>query len=388
MKKIAILGSTGSIGQSALNLVDLYPERFRVSALAARRYSKTIYEQCKRYHPDLVALAEPGAAEKLAAQIIDVRVVSGIEGVIAAASETDADMVVSAVTGAAGLVPTYHAIRAGKSIALANKETMVMAGELLVSLAARKKVTIIPVDSEHSALHQCLRASGGNDVRRLILTASGGPFLRYTREQLDQARVADALAHPTWEMGPKITVDSATLMNKGLEVIEAHHFFGSDPGQISVVVHPQSIIHSIVEFIDGTMLAQLSITDMRSSLLYALAYPERWDSRLPSLDLLTLASLDFEPPDTDRFPCLKLAYAALEAGDTYPTALNAANEVAVELFLLNRLPFTRIAAVIEKTLQEHVSEPVGALEGVLEADRRAREKARRLANRVTSQRRV
>ena len=382
MKRLSVLGSTGSIGQSTLSLVDLYPDRLSVAALAARGNSDLLRDQCLRYRPRMVALVDPEPAKRLARELPGVRVLSGIEGLIEAACHPEADMVVSAVTGSAGLVPTYEAVRQGKPIALANKETMVMAGDLLMPLATKGNVPIIPVDSEHAALHQCLRGADRGEIRRLILTASGGPFLRYTREKMRDIQVPEALDHPTWDMGPKVTVDSATLMNKGLEVIEAHHFFGARPDQISVVVHPQSVVHSVVEFLDGTMLAQMSITDMRSSLLYALSYPDRWETRLPRLDLHSLPNLAFSPPDLERFPCLRLAYEALRAGGTFPAALNAANEVAVGLFLQGRLAFVGIPELIESTLAEHRGRPVTDLDCVLAADREAREGAVRRAERA------
>jgi 1-deoxy-D-xylulose-5-phosphate reductoisomerase len=372
-KRLAILGSTGSIGQSALRLVDLYPERLQIVALAARRNSRLLCEQSRRYHPELVALYEPAAAEAFHRELPDVPILTGRSGLEEVACHPRADITLSAATGAAGLVPTYRAIQQGRDIALANKEPMVMAGELLIRLARQTGSTVLPVDSEHSALHQCLRGSQAGEVARLILTASGGPFLNHSSEELAKVTVQQALDHPTWSMGPKITVDSATLMNKGLEVIEACHFFGVPPERVSVAVHPQSVIHSIVEFVDGTMLAQLSITDMRSSLLYAFGYPERWESRLPRLDLFTLQDISFCSPDTERFPCLGLAYEALRLGGTYPAALNAANEVAVETFLEGRLDFVDIPKVIERTLAEHPRLPSGDLEAVLEADRQARE---------------
>ncbi|MFZ0426985.1 MAG: 1-deoxy-D-xylulose-5-phosphate reductoisomerase [Acidobacteriota bacterium] len=375
MKRLAILGSTGSIGQSALSLVDLYPERLEVVALAARRSGRLLRKQIQRYRPRLVALYDSAAAESLRAALPDVHVLAGTEGLEAVACHPEADMVLSAVTGAAGLIPTYRAVEQGRDIALANKETMVMAGELLIPLARRSGASILPVDSEHSALHQCLRGSQPDEIQRLILTASGGPFLNHSREELAKVTVQEALDHPTWEMGRKITIDSATLMNKGLEVIEACRFFGVSADQVAVVVHPQSVIHSMVEFVDGTMLAQMSITDMRSSLLYAFGYPERWESRLPRLDLSTLPGLGFLPPDTQRFPCLDLAYSALRLGATYPTVLNAANEVAVEMFLEGKLDFVDIPDVIEKTLEEHSVLPATDLESILEADRSARQRA-------------
>ncbi len=379
MQKLAILGSTGSIGQSALGLVDLYPEMFEVVALAANRNADLLFEQAAKYRPTLVALHDEDAAKTLSRQLPGTRVASGAEGLVEVSCHAEATVVLSSIMGAAGLLPTYHAIKEGKKIALANKETLVMAGELLVNLARRQNSQLLPVDSEHSALHQCLRGAESSEVRRLLLTASGGPFVNWTRDSMAKITVEQALDHPTWEMGPKITIDSATLMNKGLEVIEAHHFFGFSPDQISVAIHPQSVIHSIVEFIDGTMLAQMSITDMRTSLLYAFAYPERWKSRLPELNLFSLPELRFESPDTARFPCLDLAYQALRAGGSCPAALNAANEVAVGLFLEGQMPFLRIPELIDQTLEAHQRIEVESLEAVLEADRCARDEAMRLA---------
>lgn len=379
MQKLAILGATGSIGQSALALVDLYPEQFEVVALAANRNASLLFEQASKYRPALVALHDRNSAEELAQQLPGTRVASGPEGLVEVSCRPEVDLVLSSIMGAAGLLPTFRAIEEGKKVALANKETLVMAGELLVTLAKRRGSQLLPVDSEHSAIHQCLRGADPAEVRRLLLTASGGPFVDWSRDSMARVTVEQALNHPTWEMGPKITVDSATLMNKGLEVIEAHHFFGFSPDQISVAIHPQSVIHSIVEFIDGTMLAQMSITDMRSSLLYAFAYPERWESRLPELNLLALPELSFRSPDISRFPCLGLAYEALRTGGSCPAALNAANEVAVELFLKSRLPFLRIPDLIEKVLEAHQRFELEDLEGVLEVDRGTRKEAIRVA---------
>jgi 1-deoxy-D-xylulose-5-phosphate reductoisomerase len=379
MQKLAILGSTGSIGQSALGLVDLYPEMFEVVALAANRNSDLLFKQAAKYRPALVALHDQDAATTLSQQLPGTRVASGVEGLVEVSCHAEATVVLSSIMGAAGLLPTYHAIKEGKKIALANKETLVMAGELLVGLARQKNSQLLPVDSEHSAIHQCLRGAKSSEVRRLLLTASGGPFVNWTRDSMANVTVEQALDHPTWEMGPKITIDSATLMNKGLEVIEAHHFFGFSPDQISVAIHPQSVIHSIVEFIDGTMLAQMSITDMKTSLLYAFAHPERWESRLPELNLFSLPKLSFKGPDTARFPCLDLAYQALRAGGSCPAAMNAANEVAVRLFLEGQLPFLGIPELIDKTLEAHQTTEVESLEAVLEVDRDTREEALRLA---------
>ena len=370
MKKLSILGSTGSIGTSALDLIDLYPDRFQVVGLGAHKNAHLLYEQTLKYRPKIIALHDQQAAESLKQQIPNTTVVSGLEGMIEAATHPDVDLVLAAITGAAGLIPTYQALSQGKDVALANKETLVMAGDLITKL--RGKARLLPVDSEHSALHQCLRGSRMAELRRLVLTASGGPFLAMSKERLAHVSVEEALNHPTWQMGKKITIDSATLMNKGLEVIEAHHFFHVNEQRISVVIHPQSRIHSMVEFIDGTILAQMSITDMRSAILYALAYPERWDSNLPGLDLLSIEPLEFFQPDTEKFPCLRLAYQALESGGTYPTVLNAANEIAVQCFLNGSITFPSIPEAIEETLDLHNPTAVTDLETVLRVDQEAR----------------
>jgi len=383
VRKLAILGSTGSIGKSALDLVDLYPERFQVVTLAAQKSVELIYQQSLKYQPKMIALHDPEAARDLKQRLPDMQVLSGVEGVIEAATHPQADVVLAGITGAAGLIPTYEALLKKKDVALANKEILVMAGELIMPIVKSTQANLLPVDSEHCALHQCLRGSEKREVHRLVLTASGGPFLHKNKQQLEQVTVEEALNHPTWNMGPKITVDSATLMNKGLEVIEAHHLFAADPDRISIVIHPQSIIHSMVEFIDGTVLAQMSTTDMRTAILYALAYPDRWNSNLPRLDLLSLAPLEFHPPDTDKFPCVRLAYQALDQGQTYPTALNAANEVAVHCFLNQSLPFSSIPEVIDEVLNRHVSHAVADLETVLEADREARQMAQEAIDSVS-----
>jgi 1-deoxy-D-xylulose-5-phosphate reductoisomerase len=375
LKKLSILGSTGSIGKSTLDLVDLYPDRFQVSTLAARKSVDALYAQALKYRPELIALWDAEAAQNLRGRLPEVEVLSGQEGVIQAAIHPSVDTVVAAIEGAAGLVPTYHALLEKKDVALANKETLVMAGELIMSIAGKGESNLLPVDSEHSALHQCLRGAQKEEVHRLVLTASGGPFFDKSREQLEGVTVEEALNHPTWDMGPKITIDSATLMNKGLEVIEAYHLFGIQPDHIAIVIHPQSIIHSMVEFVDGTVLAQMSITDMRSAILYALSYPDRWNSNLPRLDLLSLSALEFHPPDRNKFPCIRLAYQALENGQTYPTALNAANEVAVHYFLRGSLAFSSIPEVIEKVLNQHQPTEMNDLETVLEVDRQARQRA-------------
>ncbi|MCH8819837.1 MAG: 1-deoxy-D-xylulose-5-phosphate reductoisomerase [Acidobacteria bacterium] len=381
MKKLSILGSTGSIGKSALDLVDLYPDRFQISTLAARKSVDALYDQALKYRPQLIALWDEEAARDLQRRLPEIEVLSGQEGVIQAAVHPSVDTVVAAIEGAAGLVPTYRALLEKKDVALANKETLVMAGELIMSIVDKGESNLLPVDSEHSALHQCLRGAKKEEVHRLVLTASGGPFFDRSPEELEGVTVEEALNHPTWDMGPKITIDSATLMNKGLEVIEAYHLFGIQPDQISIVIHPQSVIHSMVEFVDGTVLAQMSITDMRSAILYALAYPDRWHSNLPRLDLVSLSALEFHPPDLEKFPCIRLAYQALESGQTYPTALNAANEVAVHCFLGGTLSFTSIPEIIEEALNQHQPTPMKDLETVLEADRQARRKAKEMVKR-------
>ena len=384
VKRLAILGSTGSIGKSALDLVDLYPERFQIVTLAAQKSVELLHQQCLKYRPEIVALYDREAAQDLQQRLPDMKVLSGVEGVIEAATHPHVDVVLAGIAGAAGLIPTYEALLKKKDVALANKEILVMAGELIMPIVKSTQVNLLPVDSEHCALHQCLRGSEKREVHRLVLTASGGPFLHKNKQQLAQVTVEEALNHPTWSMGPKITVDSATLMNKGLEVIEAHHLFDVEPDRISIVIHPQSIIHSMVEFIDGTVLAQMSITDMRAAILYALAYPDRWNSNLPRLDLLSLAALEFHAPDTDKFPCIRLAYQALDDGQTYPTALNASNEVAVRCFLDQSLPFSSIPEVINEVLNRHVPRAVKDLETVLEADREARRMAQETIDSVYS----
>jgi len=375
MKRLAVLGSTGSIGQSALNLVDLYPERFQVFSLAAGSQAEQLYQQALRYRPSIVSLCDSGSVGYLAERLPGTRILGGTEGVIEAAVHPDVDIVVAGISGAAGLLPTYQSVIENKVVALANKETLVMAGELIMNHLARSGGTLLPVDSEHSALHQCLRGSKPEEVRRLVLTASGGPFLNRPRDSLAEVSVQEALKHPTWEMGPKITIDSATLMNKGLEVIEAHYLFGVSAERISVIIHPQSIVHSMVEFLDGNILAQMSITDMRSAILYALSYPERWESSLPRLNLASEDSLQFFEPDTERFPCLKLAYDALKGGQTYPVVLNAANEVAVNAFLKSVISFTAIPQIISEVLELHTPCPVEDIETVLEVDRMTRRRA-------------
>ena len=375
MKKIAILGSTGSIGRSALELIDLHSELFEVVALAAGCNDKLLYEQCLKYKPGIVALNDPDAAARLASLVPEVTVSSGTEGLIEVSCLPEADIVISAISGAPGLLPTYRALSAGKQVALANKEALIMAGELIMPMLRKGRGLLVPVDSEHSALHQCLGGTSRKEVQRLILTASGGPFLNYAADELRNVTVKQALQHPTWDMGPKITVDSATLMNKGLEVIEAHHLFQVAGDFIDVIIHPQSVVHSIVEFLDGTMLAQMGITDMKIPLLYAMTYPDRIRSKLPGLAIANLPGIEFRTPDMELFPCLKLAYQALRAGGTSPAVMNAANEMAVSAFLAGSLAFTDIPRIIEEVLNAAHSEKAASLEIILNADYAARKLA-------------
>ena len=375
VKRLAVLGSTGSIGTATLDVAARFPERFTVVALAAGRNLDLLGGQIRTHRPGLVAVADEADARRLAAEFPGVEVMSGEAGRVAAATHPDADAVVGALVGAIGLVPTWHAILAGREIMLANKETLVMAGELVMAAAARWGAAILPIDSEHNALHQALRAGERKDVRRLILTASGGPFRTTPAAKLARVTAADALAHPTWKMGSKITIDSATMMNKGLEVIEAHHLFAMPEERIAVVVHPQSRVHSLVEFADGTLIAQLAVNDMRFPILYALAYPERLPSPLGFLDLVEVGTLTFEAADEGRFPCLSLARHALRSGGSAPAVLNAANEVAVEAFLTGRLSFPGIAAVVADALdrEQRCITAVRSLDDVLAADARGRE---------------
>jgi len=377
VRRLAVLGSTGSIGTATLDVAARFPERFSVVSLAAGRNLALLAEQIRAHHPRLVAVADEADARRLAAEFPGLEVASGEAGRVAAATHPDADAVVSALVGAVGLVPTWHAVLAGRDVMLANKETLVMAGELVMAAAARHGAAVLPIDSEHNALHQALRVGDRRDVRRLVLTASGGPFRTTPAAELARVTAADALAHPTWRMGAKITVDSATMMNKGLEVIEAHHLFAMPDERIAVVVHPQSRVHSLVEFVDGTLIAQLAVNDMRFPILYALSYPERLPSPLGFLDLVEVGTLTFEAADEVRFPCLALARAALAAGGSAPAVLNAANEVAVAAFLAGRLSFPGIPAVVAEALdrEQRTVAAVRELADVLAADARGRELA-------------
>jgi 1-deoxy-D-xylulose-5-phosphate reductoisomerase len=378
LRGVSILGSTGSIGCNTLRVVEsLGPARFRVVALGAGRNIAKLADQISRHQPDLVSVQTEEAAEQLKAElrgrgISPPRIAVGESGLIDIATHAAADCVISGTVGAVGFVPTLRALEAGKRVALANKETLVMAGELMTRAAAKSGAELLPVDSEHNALHQCLRGEQRSEVRRIILTASGGPFRTHDRAAIETATVAEAMKHPTWNMGAKITIDSATLMNKGLEVIEAHWLFGFSAEAISIVVHPESVVHSMIELIDGSVIAQMGVTDMRHAIQYALTYPERHASELASLDLAKLTTLHFEEPDLERFPCISLAYRALKTGGTLPAAMNAANEEAVHAFIDERIALTDIARVIESVMNQHQTGPATDLEGVLNADRTAR----------------
>ena len=376
-KGIAILGSTGSIGCNTVSVVEALGDRFQIVALAARSNIAKLCAQIERHKPELVSVESEACAEELRTelsrrQLSVPRLALGDAGLVEVATHERADCVVSATVGAVGFVPTLRALEAGKRVALANKETLVIAGELMTRAAERAGAELLPVDSEHNALHQCLRGEERREVRRLILTASGGPFRTRTRAEMAQATVAEAMRHPTWTMGAKITIDSATLMNKGLEVIEAHWLFGFDADAIDIVVHPESVVHSMIELVDGSVIAQLGVTDMRHAIQYALTYPERRPGQLSPLDLTKLGALHFEAPDFTRFPCIALAYRALRAGGTYPAALNAANEEAVSAFLKGQLRLTDIPLVIERVLDQHEGRAVTDLNVVLATDRAAR----------------
>ena len=374
MKRLAILGSTGSIGTATLDVVARFPEKFAVVALAAGRNIELLESQIRTWHPRLVAVADTSDAARLRHVFPRLEVVAGAQGRDTVATHPDVTTVVSAFVGAVGLVPTFRALELGREVALANKETLVAAGELVMAAAAASGGRVLPIDSEHNALHQALRVGPAAAVHRLILTASGGPFRTASEEALKSVTVEQALAHPTWRMGPKITIDSATMMNKGLEIIEAHHLFAMPEERIAVVVHPESRVHSLVEYTDGTLIAQLSVNDMRFPILYALSYPERFPSPFGFLDLIEVGALHFAPADERRFPCLRLAREALRAGGTVPAVLNAANEVAVAAFLAHRLPFTGIPAVVEAAMAREAARPhtLGALEDAQAADVRAR----------------
>lgn len=383
MKVLSVLGSTGSIGTNTLRVTSSFPEEFRVAGLSGGKNIELLARQTEEIRPEIVSSGDEAASAELQSMLRQrgypmecTRFVHGIEGNIEVSCHPSSSTVLSAISGAAGLLPTYYALENGKNIALANKETLVMAGELIMLKSRQKRVEIIPVDSEHNAIHQCLRGGCDDEVRRLILTASGGPFRNTPKEKLAAVTPEEALNHPTWSMGRKITIDSATLMNKGLEVIEASRLFGVVADKIDVVIHPQSVVHSMVEYLDGSVLAQLGLTDMRIAIQYALTYPERWRTPLPSLDIYRMPNLEFLEPDLEKFLCLGLAYRALQTGGTAPAVLNAANEVAVEAFLNNSIAFHEIPQIIESVLDAHTPQEASDLDGILQADAWAREEAK------------
>ncbi len=373
MKKIAILGSTGSIGESTLKVVRHLKERFRVTAIAAKSNIDALEAQAREFHPELIAVYDEQQAQILRKRLPHIPIESGLAGLNAVATHSSASFVVSAMSGTIGLAPTVAAIQAGKNIGLANKEVLVAGGALVMELAKKHGVHLLPIDSEHSALFQCLEGQPHNAVQRLILTASGGPFRNFTPEQLQQVTPEQALRHPTWNMGAKVTIDSSTLMNKGLEVIEAHWLFGVPIDKISVVVHPQSIIHSMVEFVDNSLLAQLGETLMIVPIQYALTYPERLPGTLKPFDFIKYNTLQFLVPDTDRFRCLNLAFEAVKIGGTLPCYMNAANEVLVHRFLEKKISWPEIASKLETLMEKHQVTPIRSLDDVLAADVQARQ---------------
>ena len=383
MKRLAILGSTGSIGANTLDIVRQFPDRFEVVSLSAGVNTQLLKEQILRFRPKLVSVLNKDLSEALRRELssVPVEIVHGVEGLIHVATHPDVDQVVSAIVGAVGLIPTLSAIKTGKAIALANKEALVMAGKIVMEEAKRNHVQILPVDSEHSAIFQALLGHQKEDVHRLILTASGGPFLNLSLARLQEVTVKEALHHPHWEMGKKITIDSASLMNKGLEVIEAHWLFDIPTEKIAVQIHPQSVVHSMVEYIDGSIVAQMGIADMRIPISYALSFPHRLPLNLPRLDLFQKGGLTFLPPDLERFPCLKLAYRSMEIGETMPAILNAANEIAVNAFLGGSLKFTEVPLLIQRVMEEHDIKSIRTVEDILRADHWARERSRTILER-------
>jgi len=380
MKRIAILGSTGSIGRSTLSVAESYPDRFQIVTLAAGSNLEAAFEQAQRWHPRVISMAGEKDADALRGRLKkeglrNIEVAHGAAGTVQVATHPEVDFVVSAIVGVAGLEATYEAVRAGKTLGLANKECLVAAGELITAEARKRGVALLPIDSEHNAVHQCMRGGRMEEVERVWLTASGGPFRNTPASEFASITVEQALNHPTWKMGKRITIDSATLMNKGFEVIEACRLFHMPPAKVEVIVHPQSTIHSMVEFVDGSILAQFSVTDMRLPILYALTYPERIESDM-RFAVSDLRHLDFAPPDLKKFPCLSLAYEAVEAGGTKTVALNAADEVAVASFLEGEIRFDQIPRVIEDVLAETNSGSPESIQAVLEADAGARRLAR------------
>jgi 1-deoxy-D-xylulose-5-phosphate reductoisomerase len=384
MKKLAVLGSTGSIGQSALDVVRAHPDKLQVVGLAAGSNAGLFLEQAVEFRPKVVGMATDEALRSVTAAYRAEQAVAGSAGLVAVATHPEVDVVICASSGTAALEAVLAAIDTGKTIALANKEVLVMAGALVTAAARSHGVSILPVDSEHNAIHQCLHGRQREEIRRIILTASGGPFREMSAALLAGVKPEAALRHPTWRMGRKITIDSATLMNKGLEVIEAHWLFDLPAAQIDVVIHPQSVVHSMVELCDGSIIAQLGGADMKLPIQYACSYPERWDAPVSRLDLTAIGRLEFQQPDFDRFPCLGLAYKALEAGPSYGVVLNAANEVAVASYLEEKISFVGIPQVIERAMDAHQAGPVTTLDEVRELDRWARLYSQKLARGLES----
>ena len=384
IKNISILGSTGSIGCSTLDVISRFPERFKVVGLSACENIDRLEQQIRRYKPSVVSLTNEKHASVLKekCKTLDVDILSGVEGLIRVSTHPEAGIVVSAIAGSAGLIPTLAAVKAGKTIALANKETMVMAGEIVVREANEKKAKILPVDSEHSAIFQVMEKGRWEEVHKIILTASGGPFLRTPSEERKKATIKDALRHPNWNMGAKVTIDSATLMNKGLEVIEAKWLFDVSVNQIKVLIHPQSIVHSMVEFRDGSVIAQMGMPDMKVPIAYALSYPERLDLVMPRLDLAKTGNLTFEEPEKRRFPCLYYAYDAINEGGSMPAVLNSANEIAVQAFLHGRIGFLDIERITGETMGKHKAFRIETIEDVLHADNWARQEAEMIIGRL------
>jgi 1-deoxy-D-xylulose-5-phosphate reductoisomerase len=379
MKKIAILGSTGSIGVNALRVIQANPEKYQVTALAAGKNIRLLLEQIKRFRPLAVAVMEETAANELKAQMTNSgrpEIFFGTEGFIRLATLTEVDTIISAMAGAAGLLPTYSGIKAGRNIALANKETIVMAGSLVMAEARKHGVSILPIDSEHSAILQSLQGHPREDLRRVILTASGGPFRDLSLEEMGKVTPAQALNHPNWNMGPKVSIDSSTMMNKGLEAIEAKWLFDLKMDQISILIHSQSIVHSMVEYKDGSIISQMGVPDMIIPISFALSFPHHLKTRVPPLELEKIGILSFEKPDMKRFRCLDLALKAAEIGGSMPAVLNGANEIAVESFLKGNIGFLDIPDLIEKTMASHKSHPIDSIETVMEVDRWARDMAR------------
>ena len=379
MKKISLLGSTGSIGVNTLDVVERYPEKFQVCALSAGSNVELFARQIRKFKPTLVALFDVTKIDILRELVadLDLEIVSGPEGLVSVASFLDADLVVSGVVGSVGLLPALSALRAGKNLALANKETLVIAGELVLQEAELTNAKVIPIDSEHSAIFQALNGEKPERIKKIILTASGGPFRTFSLKQMENITVNEALNHPNWSMGAKITIDSSTMMNKGLEYIEAKWLFGVNTN-VEVIVHAQSIIHSMIEFVDTSIIAQLGIPDMRVPIAYALTYPDRFVSELPSLDLASMRDLTFEAPDLERFPCLQLAMDAMKTGETMPAVLNAANEVAVQAFLDEQIPYKEIPEIIRMVMHNHHPVPLKELQNILDADLWAREESTKI----------